>query len=58
MMWLVCPAYAISLLYFAARICVGEYVNIPCFVLYLVAAGVVVVDFLVEEIKAAWRDSK
>ena len=55
-MGLFCFFYAISVWYCALRILVGDYVNIPAFVLYVVSAGVFVVGYLVDEIKAAWRD--
>ena len=55
-MWLLCLVYAVTVPYFAARICVGDYVNVPCFVLYLVAVGAIVGDFLVEEIRRAYHD--
>ena len=45
-----------SVVYCALRILAGDYVYIPAFVLYVVSAGAVVVDYLVDEIKAAWRD--
>ena len=57
MMWLLCFVYAVTVPYFAARICVGDYVNVPCFVLYLVAVGRIVGDFLVGEIRRAYRES-
>ena len=55
-MWLFCFFYAISVWYCALRILAEDYVNIPAFVLYVVSAGVFVVGYLVDEIKAAWRD--
>ena len=55
-MGLFCFFYAVSVVYCALRILAGDYVNIPAFVLYVVSAGAVVVDYLVDEIKAAWRD--
>lgn len=55
-MGLFCLFYVISVVYLSLRILAGEYVNIPAFVLYCVSAGTLVVDYLVGEIKAAWRD--
>ena len=55
-MGLFCLFYVVSVVYLSLRILVGDYVNIPAFVLYCVGAGAVVVDYLVDEIKAAWRD--
>lgn len=48
--------YVVSIVYCALRILAGDYVNIPAFVLYVVSAGAYVVGYLVDEIKAAWRD--
>lgn len=55
-MGLFCFFYVSSVVYCSLRILAGDYVNIPAFVLYVVSAGAVVVDYLVDEIKAAWRD--
>jgi hypothetical protein len=55
-MGLFCLFYVVSVVYLSLRILVGDYVNIPAFVLYVVSAGAVVVAYLVDEIKAAWRD--
>lgn len=55
-MMLFCFFYVVSVAYLSLRILVGDYVNIPAFVLYCVSAGTLVVGYLVEEIKAAWRD--
>ena len=55
-MGLFCFFYVASIVYCSLRILAGDYVNIPAFVLYVVSAGAVVVDYLVDEIKAAWRD--
>ena len=48
--------YVVSVVFVSLRILAGDYVNIPAFVLYVVSAGVFAVDYLVDEIKAAWRD--
>lgn len=50
--------YVVSVVYLSLRILAGGYVNIPAFVIYVVFMGIMVVGFLVEDIKAAWRDSK